>query len=939
MGIKQYSIFLASSFELHTEREKFGNFINSENKRLQAKNVFLRLEVWEDMDDAFNTTCKQEDYNEYLAKCEICVVLFWTKVGKYTLHEYELARKLSLENKLRLYVYEKNAKPDQEPKQTDKESKERFLSLLQKDSMEQFQGQFETYSELENRFRKTLDGLFDTGVLTYGERAKMLSPNGPILPNPFLGREKELKTLEERFAKIPQTLHIHAEGGMGKTTLASKYWYESEYRYSHHAWLFCEQGIMDALKSLAPNLGLDPAAFNQLKEEEKVTSLKTTISKLEGDFLLVLDNANDAELIKEFLKQFRGFKWNVLITSRCREVMDFSENELLLDHLSADEARALFLEYYRENSGEFDNLLDRFLEGLNYHTLLIEVFAKNLKEASELGIDLKGFIEELETKGLILEDDNNFEIKSSYLGNVDKKAATTNDILEILYDFTKLTEEERLFLVNMALIPSETYTLEFLLELFEPENKRAFRDNLKNLYRKGWLGGADEGDKPIYRLSPVIQSLVQTKNRETLWEDGHHLFTTLRKLLQYEPEKDNTHTKFKWIPYGRHLANSFVTIPHSDFIHFLDELRKVLILKGGINSLLESKSIIERVLNSDFFASGVDAPVATYWFSNLALTLSELGGKDNLKGAKDYFEKSLQINSTYLGESNPQIIADKYHLAIVLKKIGGKDNLLNAKSHLELVLESDILNYGEISGNTATTRSTLAMVLLELGGEDNVHQAKIHSQIALKTDIQLFGENAPNTTRERSNYTVVLQTIGGNENLLEAKKNIEIALALDISNFGENSKEAASSHLNLSIFLNNLGGYDNLTNAKIHSERALSLAILNFGEDSPLIIDYRINLTKIYRLIGGENNFREAHRILSESYDHAIKKFGDQSIQIASILFELGILYSYVGKTTQGKNLLENCLAIYRKHFDEDYFKIIEIQQWLEWVDKRLRKT
>ncbi|MEX2592722.1 MAG: hypothetical protein WD426_08105, partial [Anditalea sp.] len=102
-----------------------------ENKRLQAKNVFLRLEVWEDLDDAFNTTCKQEDYNEYLAKCKICVVLFWTKVGKYTLQEYELARKLSLENKLRLYIYEKIGLAPFEPKQSEKESKECFLSLLQ----------------------------------------------------------------------------------------------------------------------------------------------------------------------------------------------------------------------------------------------------------------------------------------------------------------------------------------------------------------------------------------------------------------------------------------------------------------------------------------------------------------------------------------------------------------------------------------------------------------------------------------------------------------------------------------------------------------------------------------------------------------------------------------------------------------------------------------
>ena len=71
---KVYRIFLASSNELKYERDQFEIFIGRENKRLNEKKVSLRLEVWEDMDDAFNTTCKQEDYNEFLGKCQICVV-------------------------------------------------------------------------------------------------------------------------------------------------------------------------------------------------------------------------------------------------------------------------------------------------------------------------------------------------------------------------------------------------------------------------------------------------------------------------------------------------------------------------------------------------------------------------------------------------------------------------------------------------------------------------------------------------------------------------------------------------------------------------------------------------------------------------------------------------------------------------------------------------
>jgi len=44
-----YPIFLASSFELRPEREKFKIFIGRQNKRLIKKNIQLRLDIREDM--------------------------------------------------------------------------------------------------------------------------------------------------------------------------------------------------------------------------------------------------------------------------------------------------------------------------------------------------------------------------------------------------------------------------------------------------------------------------------------------------------------------------------------------------------------------------------------------------------------------------------------------------------------------------------------------------------------------------------------------------------------------------------------------------------------------------------------------------------------------------------------------------------------------------
>ena len=53
---------------------------------------------------------------------------------------------------------------------------------------------------------------------------------------------------------------VNAEGGMGKTTLAAPYWQLYGQQAQHLAWLFCEEGILYAMRSQLPQvLGLTEA--------------------------------------------------------------------------------------------------------------------------------------------------------------------------------------------------------------------------------------------------------------------------------------------------------------------------------------------------------------------------------------------------------------------------------------------------------------------------------------------------------------------------------------------------------------------------------------------------------------------------------------------------------------------------------------------------------
>ena len=119
-------------------------------------------------------------------------------------------------------------------------------------------------------------------------------------------------------------------------------------------------------------------------------------------------------------------------------------------------------------------MLDRLLLAIGYNTLLVELFAENIFQLAAYGETLADFLKRLETEGLFLRE-RSFEVKTHYTEHGNRKDQTTTDaILNALYDLTKLTEPERYWLVNLALLPAESHLLPFLPALFAPDDKLAF---------------------------------------------------------------------------------------------------------------------------------------------------------------------------------------------------------------------------------------------------------------------------------------------------------------------------------------------------------------------------------------------------------------------------------------------------------------------------------
>src|SRR5690606_3457056 len=121
---------------------------------------------------------------------------------------------------------------------------------------------------LDSKFGKDYDPNTDTTLLALLERfslslardTKELIPYAIEAVNDeyFYGRTKDLEKIKELLNKQGIVV-IHGEGGMGKTTLAAAFYHNAikSNAYKDVAWLFCQQGIQEAVFDLAIGLGLD----------------------------------------------------------------------------------------------------------------------------------------------------------------------------------------------------------------------------------------------------------------------------------------------------------------------------------------------------------------------------------------------------------------------------------------------------------------------------------------------------------------------------------------------------------------------------------------------------------------------------------------------------------------------------------------------------------
>jgi hypothetical protein len=145
-------IFLASSNELKQERDQFEIEIYRKCKMWINKDVFLHLDIWEDMSARMSMTGSQSEYNKFVKDADLFVLLAYSKLGMYTDEEFENAfGQFKSTQKPFIFTYFKT------PPSNTEDTLARFKQKLS--DLKHFYANFNDSNDLWNQFNKELDRL------------------------------------------------------------------------------------------------------------------------------------------------------------------------------------------------------------------------------------------------------------------------------------------------------------------------------------------------------------------------------------------------------------------------------------------------------------------------------------------------------------------------------------------------------------------------------------------------------------------------------------------------------------------------------------------------------------------------------------------------------------------------------------------------------------
>ncbi len=348
---------------------------------------------------------------------------------------------------------------------------------------------------------------------------KKLTPS-PIKNSCFVGRNREVKEIYETLLRHHIVL-INGVGGIGKTALAKKIYFDFEDEYKHMAWIEYKNSWAESL--ISSIFAIDYNFPEGSTENEKYQIIFQFLSNLKGNILIIIDNFNSIEPgdLSDVCKLSNA---DIMITSRCQPV---GIPIYTLESPSEEECKKIFKENYSFRdvlTFEDDLIIEEIIRKSQRYTLAIELIAKSICHANK---SINEFWNELKMQ--------NYQLKEIKLyANSDWNDRFVNEDIALqiskVYDLVILTDEEKTIAQLLSILPPSSKILLSDLKCwlsFSCDNAIIILSN------KGWINCENQE----ICMHEIICSCISWHNT-ILFQQCKLLMRDLENKMQIGPQID-----------------------------------------------------------------------------------------------------------------------------------------------------------------------------------------------------------------------------------------------------------------------------------------------------------------------------------------------------------------------------------------------------------------